>query len=59
MLVNKLEIDKSKPTIVISVLKVDKAIVRLLLLISNFFSNTVAQANNSVHGKKILKIEII
>jgi hypothetical protein len=44
-----LEIDHTKATFVISVLKVDMKIVGLVLLISiSFFVNKTAQANKSV-----------
>ena len=41
----KLEIEKTKPTFIISVLKVDIINVALVFSISNFFINKIALAN--------------
>ena len=42
----KLEIEKTKPTSIISTFKTDMVKVGLVFLISNFFVNKIHQANN-------------
>ena len=49
MLIKKLEIEKTKPTFIISTFKTDKIKVGLGFSISNFFYNKTYQANTFFH----------
>ena len=51
----KLEIEKTKPTFIISVLKVEYWVV-LVSSISNFFSNKLSHANKWVRKKNLLGV---